>query len=35
MTNRWKTTFAEELAYAAHGICPYSKATQGNITVSV
>src|SRR5262245_22349194 len=24
---------AEELADAAHGICPYSKATHGNITV--
>jgi Ohr subfamily peroxiredoxin len=24
---------AEELAQAAHGICPYSKATHGNIAV--
>jgi Ohr subfamily peroxiredoxin len=24
---------AKELIHAAHGICPYSKATQGNITV--
>jgi organic hydroperoxide reductase OsmC/OhrA len=24
---------AEELAHAAHGICPYSKATHGNIAV--
>ena len=25
---------AEELAEAAHGICPYSKAVHGNIEVS-
>jgi lipoyl-dependent peroxiredoxin len=25
---------AEELAAAAHGICPYSKAVHGNIEVS-
>jgi len=25
---------AEELAQAAHGICPYSKAVHGNIEVS-
>ena len=26
---------AEELAHAAHQLCPYSKATRGNIPVSV
>jgi Ohr subfamily peroxiredoxin len=26
---------AEELADAAHGICPYSKATRGNIPVTI
>ena len=25
---------AEEIAHAAHGICPYSKATKGNIEVT-